>query len=281
MNTNTYLLLDVSSLAHRALHTVGDLCHPENPDQYTGVHYQLLQTCERLAAQFRTRNLAFFFDSRESLRKEKYLGYKAKRELDRKKEPSKLQEQRQGMYEQVNALPKLLKQMGAVNVFGQTGYEADDLIAQAAKTNADKDLVIIGRDQDLYQVLGPTVSMYDVTNKVKYTDVDFSAEWNLLPCQWANVKAWAGCTSDSIVGLPGVGEITAAKFCRNGLSSTHKKYDLFAQNLDVYNTNIELVRLPYPGTREVSLQEQETTIKWSILADHIGSTTYMIGHDDD
>lgn len=281
MNTNTYLLLDVSSLAHRALHTVGDLCHPEDPDQYTGVHYQLLQTCERLAAQFGTRNLAFFFDSRESLRKNRYPGYKSRRDLERKAESSKLQEQRQGMYNQMNVLPKLLKQMGVVNVFGQTGYEADDLIAQAAKTNPDKDLVIIGRDKDLYQVLSSNVSMYDVTNRVRYTDSDFSKEWELLPCQWASVKAWAGCNSDSIDGLAGVGEVTAAKFIKGGLSSTNKKYDLFAQNIQVYNRNIELVRLPYPGTREIILQPQVPLIKWSILADFIGSTTYMIGHDDE
>ena len=281
MNTNTYLLLDVSSLAHRALHTVSDLRHPEDPDQYTGVHYQLLQTCERLAAQFRTRNLVFFFDSRESRRKDKYPGYKGRRALERQSEPAKMQERRQGMHEQLAVLPKLLKQMGVVNVFGQTGYEADDLIAKAIQSNASKEFVIIGRDQDLYQVLAPNVSMYDVTNRVKYTDSDFAAEWDLLPCQWPSVKAWAGCNSDSIIGLPTVGEKTAAKFIKGGLSSTNKKYDLFVQNIQVYNTNIELVRLPYPGTREVSLQEQETTIKWSILADYIGSTTYMIGHDDD
>jgi DNA polymerase-1 len=281
MNHNLYLLLDVSSLAHRALHTVSDLRHPENPDQYTGVHYQLLQTCERLAAQFATRNLAFFFDSRESLRREKYPGYKAKRELDRKKESAKLQDQRQGMYEQVNALPKLLKQMGVVNVFGQTGYEADDLIAEATRTNTDKRLIIIGRDQDLYQVLAPHVSMYDVTNKTRYCEDDFTAEWGMVPSQWASVKAWAGCTSDSIIGLPKVGEKTAAKYLKNELNTSHKVYESFAQNTHVYNTNIELVRLPYPGTRAIELKPQVPLIKWSILADHIGSTTYMIGHDDE
>jgi DNA polymerase I len=269
----TYLLIDVSALAHRALHTVGDLVHPDNPEQYTGVLYQLHQTARRLAEDFNTQNLCFFFDSRRSLRKETYANYKGQRELDRAKENPVMKARRQGMHDQVRSLPKLLREMGVVNIYGQMGYEADDLIASAALNNLEHELIIVGRDQDLFQVLGPHVSMYDVKKRVFYTESDFRRDWNLSPCQWASVKAWAGCTSDSIEGVAKVGEKTAAKYIRGQIPSDNSKYPLFANNIDVYNRNINLVKLPYGGTDRIILSPQGERIRWSLLIDLIGATS--------
>jgi DNA polymerase-1 len=268
---NLYLLVDTSSLAHRALHTVGDLTHPDDPEQYTGVLYQLWKTCSAVSTQFRTRNLVFCFDSKESKRRESYPTYKSQRLADRAKESVDFQAKRQGMYDQMKVLPKLLHQMGAKNIYGQTGYEADDLIASTIKWNPDKDFVIIGKDKDLYQLLAANVKMYDVTKEVFYTEENFRQEWGIAPAQWASVKAWAGCTSDSVDGLPGVGEKTAIKFLTGKLPQENKKYALFVENIALYNKNIPIVRLPLEGTNPITLVEQEQMIDWSILARFIGS----------
>jgi len=273
MKHNLYLLVDTSSLSHRALHTVGDLCHPDDPDQYTGVLYQLWKTCSAVSTQFRTRNLVFCFDSKVSKRRELYPTYKSKRQEDRAKESIDFQAKRQGMYDQMKVLPDLLRQMGVANFYGQTGCEADDIIASVIKWNPDKDFVIIGKDKDLYQLLAANVRMYDVTKESFYTEENFRSEWGIAPCQWASVKAWAGCTSDSVDGLPGVGEKTAIKWITGKLAEENKKYALFVENIALYNRNVPVVRLPLEGTNPITLVEQERMIDWSILAKFIGSTS--------
>jgi 5'-3' exonuclease len=272
MKTNLYLLVDTSALAHRALWSVGDLTHPDDPEQYTGVLYQIWKTASAVASYFRTNNLVFCFDSKESKRRDMYPSYKSQRLAERAKEAPQQAAKRQGMYDQMKVLPKLLHEMGAKNIYGQTGYEADDLIASAIKWNPDKDFIIVGRDKDLYQLLAANVRMYDVQNEVFYTEKDFRAEYGIDPAQWASVKAWAGCTSDSVDGLPGVGDKTAIKWITGKLPQENKKYATFVENISVYNKNIPIVRLPLEGTNPITLVEQERMIDWSILARFIGST---------
>jgi 5'-3' exonuclease len=272
MKPNLYLLIDTSALAHRALHTVSDLTHPDDPEQYTGVLYQIWKTASSVSGYLRSRNLVFCFDSKQSKRRESYPSYKSQRLADKAKESSDQAAKRQGMYDQMKVLPKLLNEMGARNVYGQTGYEADDLIASAIKWNPDKDFIIVGRDKDLYQLLAANVKMYDVTKEVFYTEKDFRAEYGIDPSQWASVKAWAGCTSDSVDGLPGVGDKTAIKWITGKLPQENKKYATFVENISVYNKSIPIVRLPLEGTNPITLIPQERMIDWSILARYIGST---------
>lgn len=268
---NNYLLIDVSNLAHRALHTVGDLHHPDDPEQYTGVLFQIWQTCELLASQYRTQNIAFFFDSKQSKRASTYPKYKTGRLAAREKETKVQQEQRKGMHAQILALPRLFHQMGVVNFVGQTGYEADDLIASAIQSNANNEYIIVSSDQDLYQVLADNVKIHKPTSKIAYTLSDFTKEYGVYPTQWADVKAWAGCASDSIDGLPGVGDKTACKYINGTLNKDSKIYGKFHENLELFNRNVQLVRLPYPGTQKVVLQPQVAKINWRVLVDYIGA----------
>lgn len=274
MNSNNFVLVDVSALAHRALHSTPDLRHPDNPEMPTGILYQIGKTVEQLQHIYSTWNVAFFFDSRQSRRKELCPEYKATREALRAAEPADMQQKRKDMYEQVNALPKLLKDMGCINIFGQTGYEADDLIASAIRNNPDKDFIVASRDQDLYQLLSPSVKLFDPQTKAEYTESDFWKEWEIQPTQWSSVKAWAGCASDNVIGLKGVGEKTAVKFLRGKLSQESAKYSLFSGNLAVYTKNIELVRLPLKGAMDVKLVVQDTPMKWGVLAEYIGAVTF-------
>jgi DNA polymerase-1 len=271
----TYILIDVSYLANRAMHTVGDLCHPEKPEQRTGIHYQIWKTAEQVARRFLSNNLVFCFDSRTSKRKELCPTYKASRETKKATEKPALQAARAGMYQQVNSLPRLLRSMGVVNVYGQVGREADDIIASIVKTCPEHEYYIVARDGDLNQLLTDHVTLFDPNSKLTYNIGDFFQEWNISPEMWPSVKAWAGCTSDDVKGLPGVGEKTAVKYLTGTLNAKLSKYALFAENQAVYNTNIPLVTLPIEGTDKIRVTPQVDPIRWHILAEHIGSYNYQ------
>ena len=271
------IVLDVTNLAYRALHTVGDLVHPENPEQYTGVLYQLYKTAEQLTQQFSCRDFAFCFDSHQSERAKVYPAYKAKRKEQRDAEEAKdpdAKRRRAGMIDQLLRMPKILHSIGAKNIFGQTGYEADDMMASIVANNADVDLILVSTDQDIYQLLSPGVQVYNPVRHIVITHESFAEEWGISPSQWASTKAWAGCASDNITGLPGVAEKTAIKWLQGKLKPDTVKYRAFTDGLNVYSTNIGLVRLPYPGTQVNKLTLTDRAPQWITLADMIGSNSH-------
>ena len=275
---NRFIILDVSNLAYRALHTVGDLVHPDNPESYTGVIYQLWQTAIQLERHYETHNFAFAFDSRKSIRQVAYPPYKQKRKAEREaKEAADLKAklQRQGMHKQIDRLPKLLSEIGSVNLFGQTGYEADDMIASIVAHNPNNELVVVSTDSDLLQLLRPGVTIYNPVSRKEITDEDFTAKWKISPIQFSSVKAWEGCTSDNIEGVPGVGPVTACKWLNGQIKEGTPKYSLFADNLEVYTRNKPLVSLPYAGTQANVLKEQPSRLNWNRLAEEIGSNNYV------
>jgi DNA polymerase-1 len=276
--SNLFIVLDVSNLAYRALHTVGDLTHPDDPDRFTGVYYQLWQTAVQLQQIYRTYNLAFAFDSRKSLRQDAYLPYKQKRKCERQAkeaaDPEALR-RRVGMHKQIDGLPSLLHEIGAKNIFGQTGYEADDMIASIVINNPNFNVVIVSTDADLLQLLRPGVTIYNPVKRKETTDIDFINEYGISPIQWNSVKAWTGCTSDNIGGVPGVGEVTAIKWLKGQIKQESAKYPLFTDNLNVYTRNKPLVTLPYPGTQANVLKKQASQLNWNRLASEIGSTNYV------
>jgi len=257
---------------------VGSLTHPDDPDAYTGVFYQLMQTCEQLERQYRCHNFAFCFDSRFSLRQQEYPEYKVKRRTERELKESldpKAQKQRAGMFRQIEAMPGLLHTMGSRNIFGQTKFEADDQIASIVNNNPDTELVIVSADSDLFQLLRPGVTALNPMSKKLTTDESFQAEWGIPPIQWSSVKAWAGCSSDNIEGLRGVGEKTAILWLQGKLKQENKKYALFSDGLQVYTRNKPLVTLPYAGTQVNKLADQSGNLNWKILAEKIGSLNYV------
>jgi 5'-3' exonuclease len=241
-------------------------------EQFTGVLYGFYRDCLHLEQLFNTHTLAFCFDSRwQTGRRAIYPGYKGEREAKKLEESPEARDMRESMYVQVRQFYDLLGVMGCVNRFGVKGFEGDDLIAsiiQNTSTSFDE-VVICSGDEDLYQCLGPNVRQYKPISKKTYTDADLMAEYGLLPGQWASVKAWAGCSSDSIPGLKGVAEKTAAKWLLGKASEKQKA--LFEANLDVYSRNIQLVKLPLVGCPKLVAVEQLEPINWQPLAEKIGT----------
>lgn len=270
---DVFLLIDVSNLMHRALHTTGGLVHPKNAKQFTGCLYGLWKTCDALHHTFSTENLCFFFDSRHKTNRQQLLPeYKAHREMIHNMEDPVMHERRSGMYAQIGELLQLLHKMECDNIHCAKFYEADDLIASACKHNIQKK-IIVSSDSDLWQLLGTAVSCYSPTTNKMTTEASFRQKYGIAPKDWAKAKAWTGDTSDNIPGIKGVGPATAVQYISGKLNPESKKYRLFeeAENIVKYERNLKLIELPWETTPAIQLTAQRIPLNWKVVADHIGS----------
>jgi 5'-3' exonuclease len=86
------------------------------------------------------------------------------------------------------------------------------------------------------------------------------------------VKALAGCSTDGVPGIKGIGETTAVKWFRSQLKPESVAYrKINTEGIDIHNRNIQLVRLPFAGTEAFKLREDETSFeRWKTLADKLG-----------
>jgi 5'-3' exonuclease len=137
------------------------------------------------------------------------------------------------------------------------GFEADDLIAQITKTYHDQKIVIISTDEDLYQLLSENVSMYSIKKKQLYTEHNLWKDHRIIPKEWGEVKAIAGCTTDCIPGIEHVGEVTACKYITKKLPVSQKTYKAIKDGKSIIERNRKLVVLPLEGTPSINLESKE------------------------
>lgn len=266
-----FLLIDVSFLGHRAFHTTGGLTHRSVG---TGVAYGILREVKYLLEWYRPIGTAFCFDSRHSLRAEVYPKYKANRRTYTGAEAK----MRNALDEQLTALRREhLPAMGFKTVLQRKGYEADDLIAFLARELHFGDTaVIVAADKDLYQCLTPNVRMYNPVTKKEYTSEDFRKEWGNHPTVWARCKAVAGCKTDNIKGIDGVGEKTAMKWICGNLPDDHPKSRAIVGGLKRVTRNMDLVQLPFPGIPESKYKlrpDRLTRKRWRRVCRSLGIRT--------
>ena len=233
------LLIDSSALCYRAVYAVGNL---EHDGLETGVTYGFFKQLFTILKKVQADQLIFFWDSKSSKRKELLKGYKKKEDKTEIE-----QELWNSIYNQFHTIrDEILPAIGLVNNFMQEGYESDDLIAQyVLNKDSDEQACIVTGDDDLLQLLTDSCYIYNVNKKQNYTKEDFRKEYNIEPEQWAKVKQIAGCTSDKVPGVSGVGTKTAIKYIKGELKSTHKTYQRIIQNQDLIDFNHQLVALPF------------------------------------
>src|SRR6185436_3339106 len=132
----------------------------------------------------------------------------------------------------------------------QDGYEADDLNASICHAHPKRRKVIVSADSDLYQLLQDnwprkgSTRVYHPITQITLDAGGFEIRYGINPQQWARLKAIAGCSSDEIPGVPGVGEKTAAKFLQ-GNGGPRSVGIAFEAKL--INRNLQLTTLPFPG----------------------------------
>ena len=269
----TILLIDANYLCHRAFHTTGSLTYE---DVGTGVAFGVFREFIALQELFTPIITAWCFDSKHSHRVKLYPGYK---ETRRRRYANATPEERAGIDEFRNQVThlrqKLLPSVGFSNVFCYKGFEADDIIASLAN-NAATDrtsVVIASSDQDLLQCLRPGVIFHSPSSRKTITHLNLHTTFGVDSKQWAEVKAWAGCKTDDVPGVPGVAEVTAAKYLRCELKSG-KKLEAITANLITFIQNLPLVTLPFPGTPVLELQPDKlTSKKWQATMHSLGMSS--------
>lgn len=250
--SKTWLILDCSYLCHRAFHTMRDLTYREVA---TGVIYGFFRQLLDLQSQFDTGHVVFCFDSRKSKRRDLFPRYKASR---RTKELT---------VEEILAYKEMRRQMrdlrrrhlpriGFRNVFCQRGHEADDLIASVLQRSLSEDdeAIVVSADHDLYQLLRGGVVLYDPFGNQRTTLQSFHRETGLSPKDWPRVLSLAGCRTDEVPGVGGVGTKTAIEYLKNTLKKGSARWKACRYaDPELLRRNERLTRLPFEGTKTFTL----------------------------
>ena len=258
MRNQKIIIVDCNYLGHSCRFAI-DPKMKTTTGVYTNVIFGFLRAIITIAQTFDTNRFAFVWDSRKSLRKEIFPEYKKTRHTNITPEE---RENLERAYRQFRVLHKrILPEIGFSNIFMEDGFEGDDLIASIINNDMyQQDFLIYANDHDLYQLLSPRVSM--IANKKVYTIGKFVEEFGINPSQWWMVKAIAGCSSDEVPGIKGVGEKTACKYLRKEMN---EKTSTFAKIVDqlpiVQKKNEPLVKLPFEGTPKIDLRPDNFNLR--------------------
>lgn len=234
------LVLDCHYLCYRAFHAQGELSFK---GQMTGVVFGFLKSIRALKDEFQTDRVVFCFESNRLHRRDIYPDYKLGRH---KKQNEEERMARQSFQMQVHLLERdYLPRIGFQNIFNFLGYEADDIMAAIA-SKIRGEIILVTADMDMLQCLRENVIIYSPQKRKIFTDSWFYNTYQMLPKQWAVVKAIAGCSSDNVAGIPGVGEKSALRYVQGDLKSGIY-FDRIMAGKEIVRRNRQLVELPYGG----------------------------------
>jgi DNA polymerase I len=113
---------------------------------------------------------------------------------------------------QATRIIEIVRAMG-IPVLEAGGYEADDIMATAAQRFGSEgvQVVLISRDKDLDQLVGPNVVLYDPMKDETYDAAAILDKKGYLPDKAIEIQTLMGDATDNIPGVPGVGPKTALK----------------------------------------------------------------------
>lgn len=246
MNGRDWLVIDTNFVLWREFHGAA---RREPAAAVLGAMYAVNGVVEDLGCP----DVAWAFDRGPYKRAADYPGYKSKRRKVDSPESAAEDELRAAA---LKLCDRDLPALGYRNVWGFRGYEADDVMAAAALAVEPPDRVIlVTRDRDVYQLLGPRCAVYDPFSKTFHTANSFKQIHGIRPIMWAEVKSVSGCSTDDVPGMAGVGEKTALKFLRGELRGSPKHDAILAYNRTPdYALSRKLVTLPYPGCPAVEFK---------------------------
>jgi 5'-3' exonuclease len=271
------LAIDSSNLGYMAAYTTGEFSYEEAS---TGVVFGFLNRVFSLAAKFKTKDLAFFWDSRRSFRKVLFANYKSNR-AKTFSEPTvgEVVLSKRMIQHQIQQLRlEIIPELGFKNSFIHTGLEADDLIAWFVTMYPD--VLVVSSDNDLFQLLGECRIYNSRTNKI-YTKDEFEKEHGFPPTKWAIAKALMGCSTDEVPGIPGIGPVRVRKYMEGTLED---KWMLVIKSIEgqrIWDRNMDLVLLPFGGgvyrdSVKPMVQDELSLDKWVNLFDRLGFRSFLI-----
>jgi DNA polymerase-1 len=194
-------LVDASIYIFRAWFSISDEFANTSGEPTNAVYGFTGFLCS-LLEQTRAEHIGIAFDESltESYRNEIYPEYKANRD------PAPEELKRQFKWAR-----DMAESMG-LSCFGDTRYEADDLIGTLAAHWRERGhpVCIITSDKDLAQLIGKNDTWWDYTRNLKLGRAKIKDKFGVYPEQIADYLALAGDAVDNIPGIPGVGPKSAS-----------------------------------------------------------------------
>jgi len=262
MKNKKILIFDSDAVCWNAFHALPPGLSVN--DQGTAVIYGFLGKVLDIQEYEQADRIAFIWDSkRKSKRIKLFPDYKKKRREKKKEyteEELRIHKDREKQFRLLRT--EILPALGFRNVFMEEGYEGDDLIASIAIKYRKKNYVkIVARDNDLYQLITDTCVIQDIKTRA-VIDIDvFMDKFGFYPDMYADVKRLAGCTTDEVPGIKGVGESTAAKYLCGKLKPTSVIYKRIKNSKETIKLTEKLVVLPFEGTPEYKLRKDKCTMR--------------------
>jgi DNA polymerase-1 len=199
--TERILILDGTNLVHRSFHGMrgSGLSHKGEP---VWALHGLATTIARFIVDVRPTRIVTAFDlpggapQRRNVVPE-YKGNRSVPEIE--------------LLKQLNASLDMCSKAGLGATTAQ-GWEADDVIASAARVARDKGWngVVVSSDRDCYQLLSESCIVAKPDGK-RWDIARLWEEIGVSPDGYRNLAALRGEPSDNLVGVPGFGEKTAVK----------------------------------------------------------------------
>lgn len=195
------LLIDLSYIAHSTFHASGPETAPE------AVAKQIAVRVRQLAANH--PHAAVCCDSAKSFRRELDPIYKAQRETEHREAVSA-----------IIAMACAELKADGFPVWSADGFEADDVIATAAKMAGDMDgsALILSSDKDLLQLVSDRVTVKSLRDSAGKLTNDGAlmdpaavlAKYHVRPDQMLDYLCLVGDASDNVKGATGIGPAKAA-----------------------------------------------------------------------
>lgn len=210
----------------------------------TGVIFGFLNSINFLWKEFLPKNIILVWDSRKNIRKTIDPSYKSNRK--REPDPNFIE-----FIKQIQIIKESLPKLGIPSIEVDS-YECDDIIAILASNRYKKmrPIIIASSDNDLQQLLRNDVHTYNPLSKQKEitTPKSFLKKTG-YPHTWVPFyKATAGCTSDAVKGIKGIGPKKVLKMFNDSEFKTDAFLDIIdslsQEEIDQFNLCLRLVALP-------------------------------------
>jgi DNA polymerase-1 len=196
----TLYLIDGSTYIYRAYFALPALSNSKGLQ--TNAVYGFTTMLMKVLREHRPDCLAVVFDEKgPTHRHEEFKDYKAHRP-----------EMPQGMQAQIPYIHRVVEAF-ALPVVRLAGFEADDLIGTLSrKAEATGfDVVIVTGDKDMFQLLTPSVRIYDPVKGKWFGEADCRERFGVEPSRVVEIMGLMGDATDNIPGVKGIGEKTALK----------------------------------------------------------------------
>ncbi|MBI2609759.1 DNA polymerase I [Candidatus Giovannonibacteria bacterium] len=201
-----FVILDAHAILHRSFHALPSFSSPKG--EPTGALYGYSAFLLKALRELKPDYIAAAYDLPEPtfrhIAYEKYKGTRQKIESD-------LANQIERSYD--------ITKVFAIPIFEHKKFEADDMIGslvEISKSKKDLDIIIASGDLDTLQLVEKThVKVYTLRkglqDTIVYDEAKVKERYGFHPKFLADFKGLKGDPSDNIIGVPGIGEKTAAE----------------------------------------------------------------------